>query len=261
MTERSQPTAIDFDDSDFDMKAQEKPMNEMTSPTFVALAKALVAAQAGMTKLAQNAESNTGTYSFQYATLDEVIQHVREPLTSNGIWFWQSTQPGADGKMYLVTTLFHVSGEFFTSWHPVELTGAKMQDIGSKLTYIKRYALLGILGLFPAGEDDDARKADGIVGTTNQLPIKIISPPATPAQRKAAEVWAKAATNEIKELDSTNDIRLWKSNNDSRLSALNEKHADLYQTVFQDLIMRTDVIAGAGQARDDLATEVSKGNA
>lgn len=128
------------------------------------IAAALAKAQAAITSPPRNREvvvkTKTGsTYKFKYATLDSIIEHVRKPLTDNGLWFIQTLENGGQ-KYRLVTKLVHASGQSFASETPLLMQGQGNQDFGSALTYMRRYALCAMLGI-AADEDDDANAADG----------------------------------------------------------------------------------------------------
>lgn len=96
-----------------------------------------------------------GSYKFKYATLDHLIEHVRKPLTDNGIWFIQLTEPGR-----MVTRLIHESGESVDSAVPMPNLPSAPQEAGSILSYFRRYSLAVALGL-ASDEDDDANIAEG----------------------------------------------------------------------------------------------------
>lgn len=141
------------------------------------IAAALAAAQAQITSPPRNREVTVKTkvgngYAFKYATLDAIIDHVRKPLTDNGIWFVQTLANG-DGKYRLVTTLTHSSGQSITSETPLLLSGSGNQEFGSALTYMRRYALTAMLGI-AADEDDDANQADGnnVEDMKDRRPVK-----------------------------------------------------------------------------------------
>jgi hypothetical protein len=145
----------------------------MQSDQIDKLAEALAKAQAAITSPPRNrevsvkGETKAGkefTYTFKYATLDGIIDHVRAPLTENGLWFTQTLANG-DGKYRLVTRLLHSSGQWIAGETPLFVKPNKFGDVtnqefGSALTYMKRYALAAILGV-AADEDDDANAADG----------------------------------------------------------------------------------------------------
>lgn len=127
------------------------------------LVAALAKAQAGMKSVTRDREvevkTDRGGYKFKYATLDAIIDHVRKPLTDNGLWFTQTLTNGGE-KYKLVTTLLHVSGQTLVSETPLLVERTGNQAFGSSLTYMRRYALSAMLGIC-ADDDDDANAADG----------------------------------------------------------------------------------------------------
>lgn len=140
-----------------------RPINE--------LVLALAQAQAQLSAAPRNREVEVNTksghkYKFKYATLDAIIEHVRKPLTDNGLWFTQTLED-AGGRYRLITTLFHSSGQYLSSATPLLVSGGGNQEFGSALTYMRRYALSAILGI-AADEDDDANAADGNSITSSQ---------------------------------------------------------------------------------------------
>jgi hypothetical protein len=97
----------------------------------------------------------------RYADLSAVFEAVRKPLADNGISFTQITEI-RDGAFILRTTLRHNSGQWIASEYPLPLNG-KPQEIGSAMTYAKRYSLSAMVGI-AADEDDDGeatRKTNG----------------------------------------------------------------------------------------------------
>ena len=148
--------------------------NVMQPPPFAGtqidkLAAALAKAQSGLTSPEKNREVSVNgttksgkafTYTFKYTTLDRIIEHVRGPLTANGIWFTQTLEAADGGRYKLVTTLMHDSGQSIRSETPLLVGEGGNQAFGSALTYMRRYALTAMLGI-AADEDDDANRADG----------------------------------------------------------------------------------------------------
>lgn len=102
-----------------------------------------------------------GSYTFKYATLDAIIEAVREPLAKNGLWFTQIVALDDGGNYVLITRLLHTSNQYLSMTTPL-IVGGKggNQDFGSALTFMRRYALSALLGV-AADEDDDANSADG----------------------------------------------------------------------------------------------------
>jgi hypothetical protein len=60
-----------------------------------------------------------------------------------------------DGQDLITRLIDPESGEFIESRFPMELAGLTWHQVGSAITYARRYAILALLGL--AAEDDDAQ--------------------------------------------------------------------------------------------------------
>lgn len=105
-------------------------------------------------------KSSGGSYSFSYAELPSILDLVRPKLAAQGLSFVQ-TVGTADGAMAVTTMLLHKSGQWISDTMPIPTSPqAKLQEIGSAVSYAKRYGLVAILGI-AAEEDDDANSADG----------------------------------------------------------------------------------------------------
>lgn len=98
-------------------------------------------------------KTNTGAdYSYTYADLADVTEACAPILAKHGLAF--SCQPGRDG---LVGMLLHASGQRLTGILPI--TGVTPQQVGSSLTYGRRY-LFGCLTGVVTDDDDDGRVAE-----------------------------------------------------------------------------------------------------
>jgi hypothetical protein len=133
-------------------------MEVLTSvPPLEKLAAALVKAQLAMINPPKTKTAHVGKYSYRYVDLAEIIDHVRQPLGKNGLSVVQRVQSEPDRNL-LVTTLLHESGQSLESTYPLPAkVGA--QEMGSAITYARRYSLCAILGI-AADEDDDGSKAE-----------------------------------------------------------------------------------------------------
>lgn len=166
----------------------------MQSETIGKLIEALAKAQADITSITKDREVSIQpreggrAYKFKYVTLDALIEHVRKPLTDNGLWFVQTF--GMDDGLFLETTLLHSSGEWMSGRLPVPPAKSN-QDLGSTITYLKRYSLAAMLGL-SSEDDDDANTADGntIEAVHDRAPRQAPRPsvsPKPPSKDAAAE--------------------------------------------------------------------------
>lgn len=151
-----------------------------TSTEIGQLAAALAAAQGEFTNPERNRDVEVqmkagGKYSFAYLTLDAGIQMARPCLTKNGLAFSQFTENDEHG-IVVTTKLMHSSGEWMESELGWGLGGGEgIQQLGSVLSYLKRYSLFSMLGITAETEDDDGNEAAG-----NKATFK---PRTQPAQR------------------------------------------------------------------------------
>jgi len=122
-----------------------------TSEQISELAAALAKAQGMM----ENAVMNRINPHFKskYADLAAIFDAARKPLSANGLAIVQTI-----GDSVLHTRLLHTSGQWIASEHPLPMSG-RPQEIGSALTYARRYSLSALIGI-AADEDDDATGAE-----------------------------------------------------------------------------------------------------
>lgn len=103
-----------------------------------------------------------------YATLDAGLNICREALSKHGIALIQATRVDGD-ILILETRLSHASGEWMEGEYPVCRFPIKPQEMGSCMSYAKRYALFSFVGI--AGEDDDDGNAAN--NTTVSAPARV----------------------------------------------------------------------------------------
>ena len=117
---------------------------------------ALAAFQAELPKVAKTKTANVptksgGSYSYTYADLVSVTEAALPLLTKNGLAF--ITTPRQTDRGYeLVGILTHTTGEKIEGALPI--TGNAAQEIGSSLTYGRRYLLGCMTGLVTDDDDD-----------------------------------------------------------------------------------------------------------
>lgn len=158
-------------------------MTTIQSESIATLAEALATAHTTIENVAQNREVEVpikdkatgaikGKYKFSYATLAGILHHVRPTLTENGIWYTQFVR---DGMM--VTRLFHKSGEWMDTGHvPMPDVKGSPQDIGSIISYFKRYSLSAALGL-ASEEDNEGEQGDREVSFRARGAARVSSAP------------------------------------------------------------------------------------
>jgi len=99
-----------------------------------------------------------GEYSFKYATIGHTLEKLQPILTECKLAYTQLLQ--SDNS--ITTMLIHAdNGQYLSSNKPLDLpNGATAQEVGSFITYYKRYALLAMLGVV-AEDDEDGNIASG----------------------------------------------------------------------------------------------------
>lgn len=120
------------------------------------IAPALMAAQGELTNPIKSHTAQAGKRIYRYAVLSEIIDLIKPVLLKHKLAYTQLvTYNGA--MCSLVTRLIHESGQFLESSYPL-MKDAAPQDMGSAITYARRYALCAIVGI-AADEDDDGKAA------------------------------------------------------------------------------------------------------
>lgn len=144
----------------------------MKSESIGNLAKALSAAQGDMGPAAM-----TATNPFlknKYADLGEIIKASKTALAKHGLAVSQPVT-NTDSGIAVTTILMHESGEWLESTVELPLTeerGKSMaQAAGSVITYLRRYSLAAMIGVY-ADEDTDGNEAKPANGKAQHPPIE-----------------------------------------------------------------------------------------
>lgn len=143
------------------------------------LIQSLIAAQKEI-KHAQKDAKNPH-FKNHYATLESVIDATKNILLKNNIVVVQLVQK----DNVLVTKLIHESGEELST--EMNLIGAtNMQQMGSALTYARRYSLAALLNI--AQTDDDANEASNVNEQQTQKVDPVKATEGFKAEQKVANV-------------------------------------------------------------------------
>lgn len=127
-----------------------------------AYAKAMRDFQRDCPVIRKNKTANAGKYSYDFTSLDYLVQTIRPIADRHGLSF--SFAGGIDGKMVTVTTTIrHIDGHKETTPFsaPVDEAAAmnNTQRVASATSYARRYGLLLAFGIATGAEDDDGQSA------------------------------------------------------------------------------------------------------
>ena len=132
-------------------------MSESTVNIFPALIKARADIQA--------VQRDKDGFGYKYATLDNVLNMLKDVLPSYDLGFVQFPET-IDGKDGVTTVVIHKSGEYISARYEMDATPVKgtnlTQQKGASITYTRRYSLCSVFGI--ATEED----TDGVVADQPQ---------------------------------------------------------------------------------------------
>ena len=152
---------------------------EISNEQMATLAKALAKAQKAMTACTKDAKNPF--YNSKYATLNEVMGVLRDPLADNDLAVIQDADTDLEARTVgVVTRIIHGSGAFIVSPRlsaPLKSEYSKsgvelppsVQQIGSLVTYLRRYSLSSFLTV--SVEDDDGNSVSEIGKGAAPLPV------------------------------------------------------------------------------------------
>lgn len=224
------------------------------------LAAALALAQSSMKAAAFN--KTNPHFKNKYADLAAVLDAIRLPLAANKLSVTQTTEI-REGGLALVTTMRHSSGQWVASEYPLP-SGVRPQELGSALTYARRYSLSAIACI--AADDDDDAEGARTNGQTSSTPQPRANPSVTQPEdlsdakprhdengkridwidtsghrveilsnakaRPAAEVWVRA----MHMCKTPQELVTWGEDNAETLASFPAKWQETYQKKYQDFL-------------------------
>ena len=170
---------------------------------------ALSAFQKTIPTIQKGATANAGKFKYSYATLEAVTEVVLPKLAEHGL-AWTCYTTMMDGRFTLVYQLLHEDGGVLSGEYPLPPPNTAPQQLGSAMTYAKRYALLAVTGVAPGGEDDDGvaaqaasqRAPQGYLGAptgSHGVQVELITPAGMSALQKAASTLGLSGENVLAE--------------------------------------------------------------
>lgn len=230
-----------------------------TSQDIGALSEALGKAQLELvnprkSKTATVHSKRTGqTFTYKYSDIADGVEIISKVFGKHGLCYVQI--PCIDGAfMTLVTRIAHASGQWIEGTYPVCRIGADHQEMGSALTYARRYSLFPMAGI-AAEEDIDGNGAAEPIG---EEPKPAEAPPPSrgnrianrtklrgeekPPQEEVAPILpveesTKAADKLIASLEKVStrgDALQWAQDNSSIKRSLQHADSDRVEAAFRE---------------------------
>jgi hypothetical protein len=126
----------------------------------VSIWSALADFQSKCPAIAKDSTAGQGSFKYKYGSLPMIIEVIKPHMKSAGLVYTQPIVLTEHGEA-IRTILSHRDGgeviQSETLLKEVEFRGMnEIQSKGSVITYLRRYALLSILGIVPEDDDNDA---------------------------------------------------------------------------------------------------------
>src|SRR5215469_1056061 len=132
-------------------------------------------------KIARIRTKQGAEYSYAYADLCDIFKAILPVLARHGLALCQPLRR-VDGKLFLTSELHHAGGEHIASAGILLPENVTPQELGSALTYARRYDACSLLGV-AAEEDDDGAAASAPSRRARQMPDAQVSPQSNNAAR------------------------------------------------------------------------------
>lgn len=170
--------------------ADANPMPDPMLNPMSALMEALSGFQAEMEVVTKSKSANAGKYRYTYADYADIMRAAGPLFGKYGLSFSCSPQY-ADRTIVLTGRLMHKAGGYLDGTMPV--TMGPPQQIGSDLSYMKRYLLTSLAGIATDDEDDEMMR--GMPRQQQQVaaPQRPVAKPASQATIAAATELAQTA--------------------------------------------------------------------
>jgi hypothetical protein len=216
-----------------------------TSDAIDQLFTALAAAQGEMKDATFNRENPH--FKSQYADFSAIREATRV-LSKHGIAVTQGPQQTPEGWMYQSTLVHGKSGQWVE--HELPITLGTPQQMGSLMTYLKRYLLSGQTAV-AADADDDGEVAEASAsqgGASNQtLGEKTLS------KAKSRPVY-DALTVEMRAISTTGQLQTWGLTNSSRIHSMHKDFQDWFLRDYKD--HRTAILEGANEEGETIGEKI-----
>lgn len=134
------------------------------TPHASGLAAAFIRMQAELPVIQLDKTVNYKNVKFDYASLSNIISTCRPILVKHGLGIIQHVGSYND-QIEITTVLLHVSGEREEGIFRIKPISLDIKDVGSTITYARRYAYGAMLGIALDGDYDAATVGEIYTGT------------------------------------------------------------------------------------------------
>jgi hypothetical protein len=198
-----------------------------TSEQINEVAAALAKAQGELKNPAKAAENPH--FRNRYADLAGGLDAIRPVLSRHGLALTQMTY--MDGEMVMLETrLAHASGQWMRATYPVGRFPMKHQEVGSAITYARRYSGFAICGIAGADDDDDGNEAQKVDMRA--------APKAAPAPQRISDDESAELLAEMQDslamCESPDSVKAWAVANKANKARLNAKHQEAISAIYRD---------------------------
>ena len=128
-----------------------------------------------------------GSYTFSYAPLETILAACRPVLAAHGLALIQLLEENGHGPA-IRTELRHKDGGVLGASFPLPGTPNTPQELGSLLTYLRRYAIVALLGIATEEDDDGQQAADTPMRKPANREQKIVSVPTSTRSKPTTNV-------------------------------------------------------------------------
>ena len=175
----------------------------------------------GKDKTARVTSQRTGkTHTYDYVGLATISAKILPLLGELGLSFITRPTLREEGNFVLAYDLMHVSGTNLAGYYPLPQTGTP-QEIGSAITYARRYCLCAVTGIAPDDDDDDAQAAEAAAKKAAR---------GTPPQRAAGNLPANRDGSTARSKVTDDELAATGQMTDAELRAHNRLERDVKGT-------------------------------
>lgn len=188
---------------------------------------------------------STQGYNYKYTELSEIVKEMAE----QGLDYYQYTETDQTTLKDYMYTVIIKDGKESKPLRGCEIVTATLQgksnpaqEMGSSITYARRYSLLMALGW--ATEDDDAKGLDGAKKVEPHKPIQTMKPGQDVSVDYVTQTQLEIISKSSEKLDKQTKIKLMKEFKVNKIAELTKAQADKFIERINDINKAQEVKNG-----------------